>query len=55
MIIGALYLLMARRLHSSAKEIPGDISVPQNKAQARSRKYVARLVVAFIVGKIIRN
>lgn len=49
-IIGILYVLMARRLHLSARDIPGELAGPQ-RAQARARRHVARMVVTFVIGK----
>lgn len=49
-IIGVLYALMARRLHLSAREMPGELVGPQ-RAQARARRHVARMVVTFVIGK----
>lgn len=56
-IIGVLYALMARRLHLSAREMPGELAGPQSRAQARARRHVARMVVTFVIGKctFIRN
>lgn len=51
-IIGVLYALMARRLHLSAREMPGELAGPQ-RAQARARRHVARMVVTFVIGKCI--
>ncbi|XP_037941378.1 neuropeptide CCHamide-2 receptor [Teleopsis dalmanni] len=48
-IIGALYILMARRLHMSAREMPGEMLGIQSRSQARARRHVARMVVAFVV------
>lgn len=50
-IIGVLYALMARRLHLSAREMPGELAGPQSRAQARARRHVARMVVTFVIGK----
>lgn len=50
-IIGVLYVLMARRLHVSARDMPGEIAGPQSRAQARARRHVARMVVTFVIGK----
>lgn len=50
-IIGILYALMARRLHLSAREIPGELSGP-SQAQARARRHVARMVVTFVIGEL---
>lgn len=50
-IIGVLYALMARRLHLSAREMPGELAGPQ-RAQARARRHVARMVVTFVIGKL---
>lgn len=49
-IIGVLYALMARRLHLSAREMPGELAGPQSRAQARARRHVARMVVTFVIG-----
>lgn len=49
-IIGVLYALMARRLHLSAQEMPGELVGPQ-RAQARARRHVARMVLTFVIGK----
>ncbi|XP_017481734.1 PREDICTED: neuropeptide CCHamide-2 receptor-like [Rhagoletis zephyria] len=48
-IIGALYILMAKRLHTSAREMPGEALGMQTRSQARARRHVARMVVAFVV------
>lgn len=42
---------MARRLHLSTREMPGELAGPQSRAQARARKHVARMVVTFVIGK----
>lgn len=49
-IIGILYALMARRLHLSAREMPGELSGLQSQ-QARARMHVARMVVTFVIGE----
>lgn len=54
LIIGVLYLLMARRLHLSAREMPGELAGNQSRTQARARKHVARMVVAFVIGKFFK-
>lgn len=41
---------MARRLHVSARDMPGEIAGPQSRAQARARRHVARMVVTFVLG-----
>ena len=51
-IIGVLYALMARRLHLSAREMPGELAGPQ-RVQARARRHVARMVVTFVIGKLL--
>lgn len=51
-IIAVLYALMARRLNVSAREMPGELAGPQ-RAQARARRHVARMVVTFVIGTII--
>ncbi|XP_055306947.1 neuropeptide CCHamide-2 receptor-like [Sitodiplosis mosellana] len=43
---------MARRLHLSAREMPGELAGPQ-RAQARARRHVARMVVTFVIVFII--
>ncbi|ALC41060.1 CCHa2r, partial [Drosophila busckii] len=48
-IIGALYILMAQRLHISARDMPGEQLSMQSRSQARARRHVARMVVAFVV------
>ncbi|XP_054739378.1 neuropeptide CCHamide-2 receptor [Anastrepha obliqua] len=48
-IIGALYILMAKRLHTSARDMPGETLGMQSRSQARARRHVARMVVAFVV------
>ncbi|TMW45762.1 hypothetical protein DOY81_009158, partial [Sarcophaga bullata] len=48
-IIGVLYLMMAQRLHVSAREMPGESLSMQSRSQIRARRYVARMVVAFVV------
>lgn len=50
-IIGVLYALMARRLHLSAREMPGELSIGPQRIQARARRHVARMVVTFVIGK----
>ena len=50
-IIGVLYLMMAQRLHVSAREMPGESLSMQSRSQIRARRYVARMVVAFVVGE----
>lgn len=42
---------MARRLHLSAREMPGELAGPQSRAQARARRHVARMVVTFVIGE----
>lgn len=51
-IIGVLYALMARRLHLSAREMPGELAGPQ-RIQARARRHVARMVVTFVIGMLL--
>ncbi|XP_030375519.1 neuropeptide CCHamide-2 receptor [Scaptodrosophila lebanonensis] len=48
-IIGALYIMMAQRLHISARDMPGEQLSVQSRTQARARRHVARMVVAFVV------
>lgn len=50
-IIGGFYVLMARKLHHSAKEMPGEQQGAQCVAQARARRHVARMVLAFVFRK----
>lgn len=52
LMIAILYALMAKRLHVSAREMPGNAG-PQSRSQARARRHVARMVIAFIIGKYI--
>lgn len=42
---------MARRLHLSAREMPGELSIGPQRVQARARRHVARMVVTFVIGK----
>ncbi|XP_017868955.1 PREDICTED: neuropeptide CCHamide-2 receptor [Drosophila arizonae] len=48
-IIGVLYIMMAKRLHISARDMPGEQLSIQSRSQARARRHVARMVVAFVV------
>lgn len=41
---------MARRLRLSAREMPGEL-VGTQRAQARARRHVARMVITFVIGK----
>lgn len=50
-IIAVLYALMAHRLNMSVREMPGELAGPQ-RAQARARRHVARMVVTFVIGTI---
>ncbi|XP_062556110.1 neuropeptide CCHamide-2 receptor-like isoform X3 [Armigeres subalbatus] len=52
-IIGILYILMAYRLHVSARDMPGENAGPQSRSQARARRHVARMVITFVVVFII--
>ncbi|XP_055611882.1 neuropeptide CCHamide-2 receptor-like [Uranotaenia lowii] len=52
-IIAILYILMAYRLHVSARDMPGETSGPQSRSQARARRHVARMVITFVVVFII--
>lgn len=45
---------MARRLHLSAREMPGELAGPQ-RVQARARRHVARMVVTFVIGKLFAH
>ncbi|KAF5296488.1 hypothetical protein FQR65_LT01477 [Abscondita terminalis] len=48
-VIACFYILMAKELHLSAREMPGELQGGQGVAQARARKHVARMVLAFII------
>ncbi|BFG06436.1 neuropeptide CCHamide-2 receptor [Drosophila madeirensis] len=48
-IIAVLYIMMAKRLHMSARDMPGEQLSVQSRTQARARRHVARMVVAFVV------
>lgn len=50
LIIGTLYLLMAKRLHMSTRELPGETLTTQSRSQMRSRRYLARMVIWFVIG-----
>lgn len=50
-IISAFYVLMAKRLHDSANEMPGELQGAQSVAQARARRHVARMVLIFVFCK----
>jgi len=50
-VIACFYVLMARRLQASARELPGALHGTQSAAQARARRHVARMVLAFVMGK----
>lgn len=50
-IISCFYIMMAKRLHDSAREMPGEFYGTQSVAQARARRHVARMVLVFIIGK----
>ncbi|XP_035900899.1 neuropeptide CCHamide-2 receptor-like isoform X1 [Anopheles stephensi] len=52
-IIGILYVLMAQRLHTSAREMPGENAGPQSRSQARARRHVARMVITFVIVFIV--
>ncbi|XP_050101301.1 neuropeptide CCHamide-2 receptor-like [Anopheles aquasalis] len=52
-IIGVLYALMAHRLHTSAREMPGENAGPQSRSQARARRHVARMVITFVAVFIV--
>ncbi|XP_058055615.1 neuropeptide CCHamide-2 receptor-like [Anopheles bellator] len=52
-IIGILYVLMAHRLHTSAREMPGENAGPQSRSQARARRHVARMVITFVAVFIV--
>ncbi|GJQ73374.1 hypothetical protein Trydic_g13740 [Trypoxylus dichotomus] len=46
-IIATYYILMAKKLHESAKEMPGEMQ-GQSVAQVKARRQVARLVLCFV-------
>lgn len=50
LIISCFYILMAQRLHASARDMPGEFYGTQSVAQARARRHVARMVLAFVIG-----
>lgn len=50
-VIACFYILMAKRLHESAREMPGEMQSGQGVVQVKARKHVARMVLAFIIGK----
>lgn len=50
LVIAFFYILMARRLQASARELPGALHGTQSAAQARARRHVARMVLAFVIG-----
>lgn len=50
-IIGGFYVLMAKRLHASANEMPGELQGAQSIAQARARRHVAKMVLIFVFRK----
>lgn len=50
-VISCFYILMAKRLHDSAREMPGEFYGTQSVVQARARRHVARMVLVFIIGK----
>ncbi|XP_045476918.1 neuropeptide CCHamide-2 receptor-like isoform X2 [Harmonia axyridis] len=47
-IITSFYILMAIKLHASAKQMPGENKGLQGAVQARARRNVARMVLIFI-------
>lgn len=49
-IISCFYVLMAKKLHESARDMPGEIQSGQSLAQGKSRRHVARMVLAFVIG-----
>lgn len=53
-IISAFYILMARTLHASANEMPGELQGAQSLSQARARRHVARMVLIFVFCKFLR-
>ncbi|XP_017779615.1 PREDICTED: neuropeptide CCHamide-2 receptor-like [Nicrophorus vespilloides] len=46
-IISIFYILMAKKLNASTKQMPGEIQ-GQSAAQAKARRNVARMVLAFV-------
>lgn len=52
-IIGILYILMAYRLHASARDMPGENTGPQSRSQARARRHVARMVIVMVLVFIV--
>lgn len=50
-IISAFYILMARTLHASVNEMPGELQGAQSLSQARARRHVARMVLVFVFCK----
>ncbi|XP_077290357.1 neuropeptide CCHamide-2 receptor-like [Arctopsyche grandis] len=52
-VIAFFYILMARRLQASARELPGALHGTQSASQARARRHVARMVLAFVIVFIV--
>lgn len=52
-VISAFYILMARTLHASANQMPGELQGAQSLSQARARRHVARMVLIFVFCKFI--
>lgn len=51
-VIACFYILMAVRLHRSARDMPGETAGHAHAhAQARARRHVARMVLAFVISK----
>lgn len=50
-IISGFYILMAKTLHASANEMPGELQGAQSLSQARARRHVARMVLIFVFRK----
>ncbi|KAK9702763.1 Zinc carboxypeptidase [Popillia japonica] len=50
-IIATFYILMAKKLHDSAKEMPGEMQ-GQSMAQVKARRHVARMVLCFVFLKV---
>ncbi|GLV34742.1 CCHamide-2 receptor [Carabus blaptoides fortunei] len=48
-VIACFYILMAQRLHASARDMPGELHGVQSVTQARARRHVARMVLAFVI------
>lgn len=51
-IISAFYIMMAKTLHASVNEMPGELQGAQSLSQARARRHVARMVLIFVFCKL---